>query len=264
MKEYNAKFIMVDGLDGAGKGYVAECIANHLENNGFKIYDLRKLENKTYYIPEFEELNGYNVLVFREPTGWGIGKDLREEIFKQHEDRGYDVATQAMAFSIQREILYKRIVIKALFKMDYIIAERGFITSLVFQLLYSKFKKEKPEFTVDKVLSLEGNKIAIDYIPNYFLITDCSVEEAMRRLDKRKKKDNAIYETEEFQKILRDVYLGKKKLFVNKKHLTLEEFLESKGIDFGTKYCFISTEGSLDETRERVFEFLKNYGILES
>jgi len=38
-----------------------------------------------------------------------------------------------MAFSIQREILYKRLIIKALFNMDYVIAERGFITSLVFQ-----------------------------------------------------------------------------------------------------------------------------------
>ncbi|MGB9748719.1 MAG: hypothetical protein ACP5OZ_04780 [Candidatus Woesearchaeota archaeon] len=258
MKNYKAKFIMIDGMDGAGKGYAADCIANYFEKRGFKVYDLRKLENAMDYIPEFEQIKTYDVLVFKEPTTWGVGKDLREEIFKQHRDRNYNVSTQAMAFSIQREILYKRLIIKALSKMDYVIAERGFITSLVFQPFYSKFKKEKPEFTIDKVLDLEGNKLAITYMPNYFLITDCSVKDAMLRLKSRDKKDNAIYETTEFQTILRDVYLGKEKLFVEGKHLTLKKFLESKGKIQETKYCMISTDGTQKDTKERIVKFLKS------
>jgi thymidylate kinase len=99
----------------------------------------------------------------------------------------------------------------------------------------------------------------MDYMPNYFLITDCSVEEAMLRLGERGKKDNAIYETEEFQRILRDVYLGNKKLFVEGRHLTLQEFLENKGRIQKTKYFFISTEGTLNDTNDRVLKFLKEH-----
>ncbi|MEM2121239.1 MAG: hypothetical protein QXU20_01095 [Candidatus Woesearchaeota archaeon] len=255
-KPYKAKFIMVDGLDGAGKGFVADCIAKYFEDEGLKVYDLRKLEEKMNYLPEFNEIEDYNVFIFKEPTSIGIGKDLREEIFKKHNDRSYNVRTQAMAFSIQREILYKRLVIKALFSMNYVVAERGFITSLVFQPLYSEFKNEKPKFKVDDILGLEGNKIAMNFMPNYFLITDCDVKEAINRLNIREKKDKAIYETYEFQKILRDVYLGNKKIFVKGKHTTLKDFLEREGKIYETKYCLITTEGTLKDTERRVFEFL--------
>jgi len=54
--------------------------------------------------------------------------------------------------------------------------------------LYSEFTNEKPKFRVDDILSLEGNKLAMNFMPEYFLITDCSVKEAMKRLKIREKR----------------------------------------------------------------------------
>jgi len=61
--------------------------------------------------------------------------------------------------------------------------------------LYSEFTNEKPKFRVDDILSLEGNKLAMNFMPEYFLITDCSVKEAIEEIKNKRKKDRAIYET---------------------------------------------------------------------
>ncbi len=262
-KNRKAVFVMVDGLDGAGKGFVVDKIVKFLEEyKGYKgrVLDIRRIgKQEPNYFPEFDDIKDkYNVLVFREPSHVGVGLDLREEIFKRHDDRSYSVMTQAMAFAIQREILYKRLVIKALREFDFVIAERGVITSVVFQPLYSLFSKEKPVFTVDDVVGLPGNKIALSYLPDYFLITKCPVDTAMDRLGVRQKKDNAIYETREFQERLSRVYNLEESIVFKGHAIMLDDFFKNIGsvVKVDNHYVFLDTSKTEKDSEENAKKFI--------
>ncbi len=268
-----AKFLMVDGLDGSGKGFIVNYLENLLKERNFSPYDIRTIGRKDDsrdYFPEFSDIydkgniRGYRTLIFMEPSDVGVGHDLRKEIFVAS-DRKYPVESQAMAFALQREILYKRLLIKkALDYFDFIIAERGFTSSIAFQPLYSEMSGENPRFGVDDVLKLQGNRIALNYIPDFILIADVDAKTAMQRLNKREKKDNAIYEKLKFQTELRKIYTGERSLSINGKSMTLKDFLEKKGkeVGVGTKYILLSTDGKLEDTEHRVKQFLDDYLIL--
>ncbi|MEM1988506.1 MAG: hypothetical protein QXS41_01535 [Candidatus Woesearchaeota archaeon] len=248
-----AFFLMVDGLDGSGKGFVVDYLSELLKKKQLKVYDLRKEESNLNYLPEFKDIENFDVFIFKEPSEIGIGKDLRQEILKKN-NRCYSVKTQAQAFAIQREILYKRLVIPALEQMKFILAERGFVSSLVFQPLYSEFVNEKEKVNVDYIISLEGNRLAMSYAPDYLLVVDCDVKQSVERLNLREKKDHAIYETEEFQKILREVYLSKRKLTINNKEYTLKDYLEK----LGTKSIIVDSSKTEEITKSQVENFLNS------
>jgi dTMP kinase len=191
---YPGKFIIIDGLDGSGKSLVVNVLAEHLKAKGKKVFELKEFWKTSSSLPEPEELYDCDVVISAEPTYSFVGRAIREEIIR-HNKRDYSALATATAFSLDRLLLYKRIIIPLLEKGKTIIQDRGVTTSIAYQPIQAE------PLSLAKVLSLEGNRLALEKRPDLLIIADVKAEVCIERLGKRDdKKDNAIFENMAFQK----------------------------------------------------------------
>lgn len=181
-------FVMIDGIDGAGKGTVTNALRRYEEKKGKHILDLREYWQEHNDIPEAEEVNNYEIIISYEPTSSMIGKVIREEIIKKNTKRNYSGFSTAQAFSLDREILYKKLLVPALQAGKTIFQERGVISSLVYQPV------QLEQITLMDIMKLPGNTFALKHPPSLLLILDLDPDIAIKRLKERKKQDNAIFE----------------------------------------------------------------------
>lgn len=182
------KFVMIDGVDGAGKGTVTTALKRYEEKKGKRILDLREYWQEHDTIPEAEEIKEYDILVSYEPTSCWIGRAIREEIIKKNEKRKYSGFSTAQAFALDREILYKKLLVPALDAGKIIFQERGVISSLVYQPV------QLEQITLMDIMRLPGNAFAIKHAPSLLILIDLDPDIAIKRLKERKKQDNAIFE----------------------------------------------------------------------
>ncbi len=188
MKKHKGIFIMVDGIDGSGKGTIVQGLGAWMRKKGKRILDLRSYMKRRHSLPEPEALKPYDVILSAEPTFSLIGRAIREEIVRDNK-REYSALATAQAFALDRFILYKRVIIPALLQGKSIFQERGISSSIAYQPI------QKERLSLQAILSLEGNKLALRYRPDILLITTVDPREAAHRLTKRDgKKDNAIFE----------------------------------------------------------------------
>ncbi|MBI3050996.1 hypothetical protein HYY74_00905 [Candidatus Woesearchaeota archaeon] len=188
------KFVMADGLDGSGKGVVVGALAEWASQNKLRVFDIRKADE----FPEPEDLEDYDVIVSAEPTFFLVGKAIREELVREN-NRKYSAMTLAYAFSLDREILYKRVIVPALSAGKHVFQERGMVTSFVYQPVQEHIQ-------LSELLKLPGNRLAMQYCPDLLLILKASPENAVQRLQHRDKKDNSIFDNLAFQRKLADRY----------------------------------------------------------
>ncbi len=172
--------IVIEAIDGAGKGVVTKGIG------------------------EFLVANGYDTMVVIEPTGIGLGKFIRQELIAKHADgRTYSGRTAAIAYSMDREQLYLERVIPYLKRGDRkaVVQDRGVLSSLVYQ------PAQDPSVTLEWLLSLEGNQLELANAPDILVILRVDADVAMARLERRhEKRDNSIFERTNFQKRLAERY----------------------------------------------------------
>lgn len=66
-------FVMVDGLDGSGKGVVVDALRGWAEEKGLKVLDLREYWKKHGRNPSSAVIANCDVIASAEPTyiGWG-------------------------------------------------------------------------------------------------------------------------------------------------------------------------------------------------
>jgi dTMP kinase len=184
-------FVMVDGVDGSGKGVIIDTMASWAKKNNLKIFDLKKYWENNFDFPSEKDLEEYDCIVSIEPTFSMVGRAIREEIIRDN-GRDYSAKAIAQAFSLDRDILYRKIVIPAIKQGKIIFQERGVPTSIIYQPL------QKNSITIEEVVELPGNKLALEYRPDLLIISLTSPKEAIKRLEKREKKDEAIFEKLEF------------------------------------------------------------------
>jgi thymidylate kinase len=195
------KLIMIDGLDGSGKGVAVNALKEHFEAQKKKVFDLNEYWKQHNNIPEAEELHDSDIIISSEPTFGMVGKVIREEIIKVNSHgRIYSALSTAHAFALDREILYMKLIIPALKKGKIIVQERGVVTSLVYQPV----QNEKIDLTT--VMTLPGNKLALQYPPDLLIITKVNPAEVIKRIESREKKDQAIFENENFQQTIEGRY----------------------------------------------------------
>jgi len=195
------KFIMVDGLDGSGKGVLVQAMKEQFVKSGKKVFDLKEYWKEHNNIPEIDEVQDYDVIISSEPTFSMIGKVIREEmIHVNSHGRMYSGLSTAHAFALDREILYMKLIIPALKKGKIVIQERGVITSLVYQPV------QHEKLDLSTVMMLPGNKLALSHAPDLLIITKVSPEHVIQRLENREKKDQAIFENLLFQRKIADRY----------------------------------------------------------
>lgn len=233
-------FIMVDGLDGSGKGTAVTAIRDHLESEGKRIFDLRKYWKSHNDIPELEEVMDYDVICSSEPTFSMIGKVIREEIIRTNE-RKYSGMSTAQAFALDREILYKKLLIPAKKAGKIIIQERGITTSLVYQPVQNE------KINLKEILDLPGNQIAIKNAPDILIILKVEPEVVMQRLGVREKNDQAIFENLFFQRKVQFRFESDwiKKLFSN----------------HGCKVIYLDTNPptTVEDTENKAIRILKDH-----
>lgn len=196
-------FIIIDGIDGSGKGTIIKEWKKYFELQNKKIFDLKEFWQKNNRHPEFSEIKDYDILFSAEPTYVWTGKAIREEMIKNGND--YSASSIANAYALDRLVLYKRLIVPFLKLNKTVIKDRSVSTSLCYQPI------QDGSITIEEVSNIEGNKFALDNAPDYLIIADLEVEEAMKRLGTRvDEKDNAIFEKKDFLLKARETFLSKK------------------------------------------------------
>src|SRR3989339_1280935 len=184
-------FIMIDGIDGSGKSSVIQAFKEHLAGQGTAIFDLKKYWKEQDRYPELNEFKSYDFIFSCEPTRVGIGQIIRDELIKQ--GNNYPTRAIAEAFSLDRLVLYNKIIIPLLKAGKCLIQDRGISTSLAYQ--------PSNKLTLDDIKNLTGNKLALKYRPDHLILLDVDPQQALQRLKGRtNKNDGAIFEKLNYQK----------------------------------------------------------------
>lgn len=173
MNEHKGLLIVVEAIDGGGKGNVVDGLEAFLRGQGLE------------------------VLRVAEPTSIGLGKFIREELTAKHADgRTYPGTVTAKAFAMDREALYKEKVLPFLAEDGnrVVLQDRGVLSSFVYQPV------QDSAVTLDWLLSLDGNKLELSRPPDLLLVLRVDAAVAMQRLAGRiEKNDNSIFERSDFQ-----------------------------------------------------------------
>lgn len=183
-------FIIIDGIDGSGKSSIVEGWREYLGAEGKNIFDLKTYLKQHNRYPAYSELESFDVILNAEPSYAGIGKVIRDELIKN--GTRYPALAVAEAYSLDRLILYTKIVIPALADGKIIIQDRSVTTSLCYQPLSG-------EVTVETVAALPGNALALEYRPDHLVLVSVSPDTALARLGGRgEKQDDVIFEHRDF------------------------------------------------------------------
>jgi len=230
-------FIVVGGIDGCGKGTIINTWAEILALHGKKIFDLREFTRKNGKLPEYEDIKSFDVILSNEMTYAWVGAALRGEI-TQNNGRDYSALSVAQAYALDREILFRRIIVPAMKDGKIILQERTFESSIVYQPLQDE------SITVEEIMAIPGNKFALQNRPDILVIPRLSATTAIKRLTARtEKQDNSIFEKLDFLTKAAEQYYSP----------WFREFFEQHG----TKVIYLDTEGTIEETRKsakKIFE----------
>lgn len=210
-------FVVTDGLDGIGKGVINNSIIEFLKEKGLKVFDIHDFWKEHNEHPSFLsknselyiDMDSFDVLVTSQPTFVGVGAVIRNELTANNR-REYSAQTIAHAYSMDREILFKKLIIPALDAGKIIIQSRSVSTSIVYQPLQESVDGKEPP-TLSEIMALPGNALALKYAPDLLIIpTIDDINKIMTRLNNRDKKDNSQFENIEFQKKIKPLYESKK------------------------------------------------------
>ena len=231
-----AKFLMVDGLDGSGKGTIIEAVKKFCEDSKLTILNLKEycLEHISY--PTTEEIAKHDVILSHEPSYSFIGRAIREELIDKAKD--YSALSMTHAFALDREILYKKVIIPAIRLDKIIIQERGIITSVVYQPVQERIQ-------LNEIIHLPGNKLALQHAPNLLVITKVTPEVAVNR-NMGKNEVSTVFENLFFQRKIEERYNS--------------EWLKSLFERFGTDVRYIDTNPpkGIEEIQKEAIELWKN------
>lgn len=230
--------VIIDGIDGSGKGTIVKALADWAKAKNLKVLDLKDYWKVKHAFPEPEEIADYDCLVSAEPTFSMVGQAIREEIIKDN-NRHYSAFTTAEAFALDREILYRRIIIPAIKQGKYIFQERSVTTSLIYQPI------QKEPLSLKKILDLSGNKLALKYRPDLLIITQIEPKTALKRLALRDKKDGTIFEKLPFLEKLNKRFSAPwfKKIFEKR----------------GSKVVYLTTNKTVYDTIEEAVQIWENF-----
>jgi len=158
-----AKYIVIEGMDGSGKTTQAKMLTDFLRKNGF------------------------DVLQVTEPSKNPIGKLILEKLLRG----GFSSEVISLAFAADRMLHFEEVLKPALRECDFIVSDRSFYSSLVYQPLFGS--------RYDWVREI--NRYAIT--PDITFILDIPVEVFMQR----RGETDVVFEKEDFQKKVRQGYL---------------------------------------------------------
>ena len=171
LKKNNAKFITLEGIDGAGKTTHLNWLAERLRSQG------------------------KNVLVTREPGGTPLGEALRELLLHQ----AMHLETEALLmFAARREHLDK-VIIPALREGTWVISDRFTDASFAYQGGGRGLDESK--------LKILEQWVQQDLQPDLTLLFDVTLEVSRQRLSGNASLDRFEQEKQDFFQRVREAYL---------------------------------------------------------
>ncbi|MBR9699012.1 hypothetical protein GOV09_00960 [Candidatus Woesearchaeota archaeon] len=221
-------FIIVDGIDGSGKGEVMRVFQDQHEH----VFDLDKYTQDHRRFPKIEEIN-QEVILSAEPTHVYAGAALREEILAG--ERKYSALTTAHGFALDREILYNRFIIPALKAGKTIIQERGIASSLVYQPV------QMEKLSLRDIMNISGNRLAIKNAPNFLIIVKADADVISKRIKGRK----GIFDSLFFQRKIEERFES--------------EWLKQVFERFGSKVIYIDGNLPLEEVKENALKIYNDH-----
>lgn len=191
---------MIDGIDGSGKSTIMSTWKETLQKT-HTCFDITAFCKAEHRLPTLEEVGDVQVVFSAEPTHAWVGAAIRSELISK--DASYQTETIADAFSLDREILYTRLLIPLRARGVHIIQDRGISTSLCYQSL------GETGLAMSYIAGLRGNTLTLTHAPDYLVISDIPPATALTRLAGRfEKDDNAKFEHQEFLTLARNQFLS--------------------------------------------------------
>lgn len=232
------KFIVIDGMDGVGKGVFLDTLILDAKKSGLKVFDLHDFWKHHDRLPTLNEVEGYDVIYSSEPTYFGLGKVIRHILINKDLEVKYSTQVIANAYALDRHILYEGLLLSVLKKGIHVFQSRCVSTSLVYQHLTGK----DDGMSFDEILNLAGNKFALEHAPDYLIVPIVeNPEDVIKRLENRDKKDNAIFENIDFQIKVKKEY----------ESFWLKELFEKKG----TKVIYMDAGKTIEYSKQQISEF---------
>jgi len=200
-KSSENRMIVIDSIDGAGKTTAIAAMQKFLEEKGLQSFDVPDFERTHGRLPQENDpaVQSSDLLLIAEPSYSGIGRIIREEIIKNHDNRSYNERSVTQAFALDREVLYRSLVLPFLEQKEgrWVIQDRGLISSLAHQPL------QDPQVNTRDIMKLAGNQLEISCAPDILFLLTIDPRIAEKRLTGRTdKKDNHIFEQTDFQQKL--------------------------------------------------------------
>jgi dTMP kinase len=181
--ENNSRFIMIDGITGSGKSTVIHAVQDWAVECGHRVFRLQEWTQSCP--PTFQDIADFDVYFTHEPTRHWVGAAIRHELSR--EDNPYGGEELAHAFALDREIMYRRLIIPALEAGKTVIQDRGVSSSLVYQPVM------KNSVPLETVLSLPGNALAMRNAPDALILTSLSAETAFERIKTRAEESKGVF-----------------------------------------------------------------------
>lgn len=168
------KFIVFEGIDGAGKTTQLSLLKNYLQQQG------------------------YDVLSTREPGGTPVGEEIRNILLNPaHGD--LHQRTEVLLYASARSQLVFNKIIPALEQGKIVICDR-FVDST---LAYQGYGRQIPLDFLHQINGLATGGVKADMV----LVFDLTVEESQSRVNKRSKSDRLEREEQDFFDRVRQGYL---------------------------------------------------------
>lgn len=169
--------VMIDGIAGSGKSTILKAARGWFADSGARIFDLGVWSETHTTPPTFSDAKEADVLFTFEPTRTWIGSAIRQELSRT--DAPYSAYSLATAFALDRELMYRRLIIPALAEGKIVIQDRGVSTSIVYQPIMDN------TITLEEVLRLPGNALALTYAPHHLILPRIPATLAYERSSKR-------------------------------------------------------------------------------
>jgi len=207
-------FVVVDGLDGIGKGEIERALVAYEQMKGKAVFDSISFSKAYEELPELNNFWGvprphFNTIITAEPTYAWIGKAIREEITLRNL-RDYPARVQVETYSNDRLIQMMRVVVPALNHGINVIQSRCMASTLTYQLLKSRDEGEEESKILEEILNHPGNRYQSENRPDLLIIPTIEsarqLEERLRERGKNEKDDRSMFENVQFQERLKPLY----------------------------------------------------------
>jgi thymidylate kinase len=183
--ETPARLVVIDGIAGSGKSTFVRAAVEWAREQGRRAFDLAAWSAERDDPPRFEDVSEHDVFFTFEPTRQWTGAAIRRELSRT--DVPYSGTSLAHAFALDREIMYRRLVLPALAAGKTVVQERGVCTSLVYQPIMPAAP------SIEEIAALPGNALALSRPPDHLILTRLDPALAVERLKDRGDESRGVF-----------------------------------------------------------------------